>query len=128
MKLNAFSSPERPTLAKFDGIGDAYGGVIVKEPGFREDPLHPDTQMLVVVILADNGVHYQLNGRTQMPDAVQAAVVEAGTDSLDVGGHLTVEFVELKGKAKIYRAQYKPPHSSGTAEVPEENFCSEVPF
>jgi hypothetical protein len=111
MKLNQFSSAERPTLAKFPNFGDSYSGTIAKEPEWRNDPLNDGQQMLVVVIEHDNGVFYQINGRTQMPDAIRDAVIDADSEELEPGGRLTVTYAKDQGNAKIYTAHYEPPQS-----------------
>jgi hypothetical protein len=44
-----------------------------------------------------------------MPDAIYDAVVAAGVDEIEVGGHLEIEWVETRGSTKIYVATYHPP-------------------
>ncbi len=114
MKLNQFSSPDRPTIAKFSDFGDSNGGIIAKEPEFQDDPLNDGQQMLVVVVAHDNGVFYQLNARTQMPDAMRDAVIAAGCEELEPGGRLTVTYSKNQGNAKIYTAEYEPPQSEAS--------------
>jgi hypothetical protein len=109
MKLNAFSSVDRPTIAKFTDLGDSYTGTIATEPEWRDDPFKEHQQMLVIVIECGNGVFYQINGRTQMPDAIRDAMVDANCEELEPGGQLTVTYTRDAGNAKIYAAVYVPP-------------------
>ncbi len=63
--------------------------------------------MLKIVGQDDRNVYWQLNARSQMPDAIFDAIIDAG--EIVVGGRLTVTFAELRGKTKIYEAAYQPP-------------------
>ncbi len=115
MKLNQFSSIDRPTNAKFPDFGDSYSGTIAKEPEWKDDPLNDGEQVLVVVLAHENGVFYQINARTQMPDAIRDAVIAADCEELAPGGHLTVTYVKNQGNAKIYEAVYEPPQEQVAA-------------
>lgn len=112
MKLSDLSTIERPAIARFNDTDDSYSGVIVKEPEWQDDQANNGKQMLVIAIKDDKGIFWQINARTQMPDAIRDAVIAADAEALEVGGHLTVTFVEYSGQAKIYRAVYEPPQES----------------
>ena len=109
MKLEDLSNPDRPITATFTEIGDSCSGCIASEPAWEADQFDTSKRVLVVVLRADTGVHYRLYGRTQMPDAIAEAVVDAGAEALGVGGKLTVEFITNKGNMKVFKASYEPP-------------------
>lgn len=111
MKLEDLSNPDRPITATFTEIGDSCSGWIASEPAWEADQFDTTKRVLVVVLRADTGVHYRLYGRTQMPDAIAEAVVEAKAEELEVGGKLTVKFVANKGNMKVFSASYQPPES-----------------
>ena len=115
MKLNEFSSADRPVIAKFEELGDYFAGIIIKEPEWQDDPANAGKEMLVVVIQTDKGLYVQINGRTQMPRALMDAVADADVDEMVAGGHLTVTFIEWSGQAKIYKAVYEPPQEQAAA-------------
>ena len=109
MDLAQFSNLERPRYARFDDLGTRYAGVIVEEPEWVVDPLDPDHQMLKIVIQDDRGVYWQVNGRSNLLiDGILDALIAADARGLEIGGHLEIEFVAVRGKAKIYTSVYEP--------------------
>jgi hypothetical protein len=109
MKLSEIAKG-RPIICRFDDIDDGHAGDITKEPVWQENPYDTATEMLVVM-LEDKGLVYELRVRSQMVDAVRDAVAAAGAESLEVGGHLSVTFTGYRGKLKLYAATYEPPES-----------------
>lgn len=102
-------SLERPRFCKFDALGDRYSGTIVVDPQWVSDPLDASREVWKIVFQDDRGVYWQLNARTQMPNAIEDAVITAGTDEIEIGGELAVEWVDTRGNTKVYRATYTPP-------------------
>jgi hypothetical protein len=109
MKIDQFSNAGRPRIARYNELGDRYALTISEEPEWIEDPLNAGRQMLKIVGQDDHGIYRQFNGRSQMPDAIFDALVEAGVEEIVIGGRLTVEWVESRGNTKIYKATYEPP-------------------
>jgi hypothetical protein len=108
MELAQFSNLERPRFAKFDDLGTLYAGVIVEEPEWVVDPLDPDRQMLKVVIQDDRGVYWQINCRTNLQvDSIFDALIAANADGLEVGARLEIEFIDWRGRSKVYRCVYE---------------------
>jgi hypothetical protein len=107
MKLSEIAKG-RPIICRFDDLDDSHGGVITKEPAWQENPYDSATEMLVVM-LEDKGLIYELRVRSQMVDAVRDAVAAAGAESLEIGGYLSVTFTGYRGKLKLYAAVYEPP-------------------
>ena len=116
MKISEIGNAARPKFASFNEIGDSYTLVLTEDPELVTDPLNEDRQMLKIVGTDDNGFNWQVNGRTQLPEAVAEAVYAAGANEITVGGRLTVEFVGLEGRMKVYSCQYKPPSDSKAAK------------
>lgn len=112
MKISEIGNAARPKFASFNEIGDSYTIVLAEDPQLVVDPLNEDRQMLKLVGVDDDGFNWQINGRTQLPEAVAEAVYTAGASEIVVGGRLTVEFVGLEGRMKVYACQYKPPSDS----------------
>ena len=117
MKRSEFSSLDRPRFATFSDIDDYYEGVIVTEPEWTEDPLDSRRRMLQIVIQDDAGVFWQLNARTQMPTAVDDALVAADVDEIVPGGRLGVRLVEMRGNTKVYKATYEAPADSDSGPM-----------
>jgi hypothetical protein len=111
LKIDKFANTAMPTFATFEDIGDSYTLTLTEEPEFVTDPLKEDREMLKIVGDDDSGNSWQINGRTQLPEAVGRAVKDAGVDEIVVGGRLTVTFVDTRGRMKMYRATYEPPSS-----------------
>lgn len=111
--MKIVSSLDRPRFCKFDQLGDKYSGTIVLDPQWVADPLDPSREVWKIVFHDDRGVYLQLNARTQMPNAIEDAVFAAGTDEIEVGGELEIEWVETRGNTKVYRATYTPPPEGG---------------
>ena len=109
MKLNQFSNLAQPRIAVFKELHDKYNGVIVDGPQWITDPLDSAKELLRTVIQDDRGLYWAFMARTQMPDAIYDAVVAAGVDEIEVGGHLEIEWVETRGNTKVYAATYTPP-------------------
>ena len=108
MKIDKFASA-RTTFTTFENIGDSYTLTLTEEPALVVDPLNEDRQMVTFIGVDDSGKPWQINGRTQLPEAVAEAVNAAGVDEIVAGGRLTVTFVDTRGRMKVYDAQYKPP-------------------
>jgi hypothetical protein len=113
MKLEQFSNADRPRIATFGEPGDRYTLTIIEEPEWVTDSLNADRQMLKVVGQDDHGVYWQLNARTQMPDAIFDAAVDANVEEIVAGGRLTIEWAESRGNTKVYRCVYEPPADDG---------------
>jgi hypothetical protein len=112
MKIDQFSNASRPRIARYNELSDRYTLTIVEEPEWIDDPLNSDRQMLKIVGQDGHGVYRQFNARSQMPDAIFDALVDAGVEEIVIGGRLTVEWVESRGNTKIYKASYEPPADS----------------
>jgi hypothetical protein len=102
------SSSNHPRIARFAEIGDYYDLVIVEDPKWIDDPSNPGNEILEVIGQDDRDIYWRILARTQMPDAIFDAVAEAGADEILRGSRLRVEFIELRGNTKIYKATYKP--------------------
>ena len=76
MKLSDLAKG-RPIICRFDDIDDHHGGMIAKEPQWQENPYDTTTEMLVVM-LSNEDLTYELRVRSQMIDAVLDAVIAAG--------------------------------------------------
>lgn len=98
----------RSVICRFDDLDDNHAGFITKEPKWQEDP-YDSAKEVLIVMLADKGLTYELRVRSQMVDAVLDAVTAAGAESLEVGGYLSVTFYGYKGQLKLYKATYEPP-------------------
>ncbi len=116
MKISELGNAARPKFATFNEIGDSYTLTLTGDPELVIDPLNEDRQMLKIVGVDDYGLNWQINGRTQLPEAVVEAVGDAGANEIVTGGRLTVEFVGLEGRMKVYSCQYKPPAESKAAQ------------
>ena len=112
MKIDKLANAARATFATFENIGDSYILTLTEEPEVVADPLNDGSEMLKIVGDDDSGNSWQINGRTQLPEAVAKAVRDAGVDEIVVGGRLTVEFIDTRGRMKVYGAEYKPPAES----------------
>jgi hypothetical protein len=109
MKLNEFSSADRPKIATFAELGDGYELTLAHEPEWVADSFNPDRKMLKIIGQDDHGVFWQINGRTQMPDAIVDAALAAGVEEIVPGGRLTVTWAESREKRKVYACAYAPP-------------------
>lgn len=107
MKLSDIAKG-RPVICRFDDLDDHHAGTIAKEPKWQEDP-YDSTKEILVVMLADKGLTYELRVRSQMIDAVRDAVATTGEESMEVGGHLDVTFTGYRDKLKLYKVVYEPP-------------------
>jgi hypothetical protein len=112
VKIDQFSNASRPRIARFNEIGDAYDLTLTKDPQWVDDPANSGEQLLRIVGQDDRNIYWQVRARSQMPDAIFDAMLDADVDEIVVGGRLRVEFVEYHGQAKIYGATYKPPADS----------------
>ena len=117
MKIDQFSNASRPRTARFNEIGDRYSLIIVSDPEWVDDPYKSDEDktdepMLKVVGQDDRNIYWQLRARNQMVDAIFDAILTAGVEEIVIGGRLTVEWVEWRGKAKVYKVTYEPPADS----------------
>jgi hypothetical protein len=117
MKIDQFSNDSRPRTARFNEPGDRHSLTIDREPEWVDDPYKSDEQksdepMLKVVGQDDRNIYWQLRARSGMADAIFDAILDAGVEEIVIGGRLTVEFVEWRGKAKAYKAWYEPPADS----------------
>lgn len=115
MKLESFSNANRPRIATFGELGDRYTLTIVEDPEWVTDPLNSDRQVLRVVGQDDHGIYWQINARTQMPDAIFDAAIAADVEEIVTGGRLTVEWAESRGNTKVYTATYKPPSEAAVS-------------
>jgi hypothetical protein len=118
MKLSDIAKG-RPVICRFDGLDDSHSGIITKEPKWQEDP-YDSAKEVLVVMLADKGLTYELRVRSQMIDAVRDAVAAAWEESLEVGGFLSVTFTGFKGQLKLYAATYEPPDTGCACADPLE--------
>jgi hypothetical protein len=109
MRLDTFSNADRPRYVTFPELGATHTITIVEDPSWITDRLNADRELLKVIGQDTHGVYWQLNARSQMPDAIHDAIVAAGVDEILVGGELTVKWVDTRGQTKIYEATYQPP-------------------
>jgi hypothetical protein len=117
VKIDQFSNASRPRIARFNELGDNYSLVITHELEWIDDPFKSDDDksdepMLKVVGQDHRNIYWQLRARTQMLDAIFDAILAAGVEEIVIGGRLTVEWVEWRGKAKVYKVTYEPPAGS----------------
>jgi hypothetical protein len=119
VKIEQFSNASKPRIARFAELGDNYTLAITHEPEWIDDPFRsdedkdkPDEPMLKVVGQDHRNIYWQLRAKTQMLDAIFDAILAAGVEEIVVGGRLTVEWVEWRGKAKVYKVTYEPPADS----------------
>ena len=107
MKLSDIAKG-RPIICRFDDPDDSHSGIVTKEPKWQEDP-YDSAKEVLVVMLENKGLTYELRVRSQMVDAVRDAVAAAGEESLEVGGFLSVVHYGLRGNLKLYKATYEAP-------------------
>ena len=120
MKLQEFHQPKADAF-KFDTIGDEIDGLISQPPAVVADKFNEGRTILALTVDTANGA-MSLYARTGLLDAIVEAVKAAGVDEIDQGGALRVEYIDdrlLRNgyTMKIYRAEYVPPPSMGTAEL-----------
>lgn len=128
--------------ARFENVGDTFGGRIVEEPEqsqqtdyksgellwWDKEKTQPRMQLIVTVqtdlrdpeISEDDGKRRIFVKGKSMTNAVRGAVKAAGSKGLDIGGELHVTYIGL-GEAKprmeppkLYRAQYAKPNASAS--------------
>jgi hypothetical protein len=142
--VNDYLFAGRAKAAKFPKTGSVVSGTIVGEPRLEQQteyktgrPLtwrngEPKWQLVAEIQVDqppegfnDDGLR-SLYLKGQLRDAVAKAVRKAAATELQVGGHLTVEYVadgepadEGLNAPKLFRAEYRPP-STGKA-TPEES-------
>lgn len=130
----AFLAGGGPKGVKFASYGDTGSGPIIVEPTVEQqrdydtgkpltwDDGNPRLQLVVTIktqlrdpsIPDDDGTR-RLFVRSGMRAAVQKAIKDAGVDSLDVGGELTVTYTHDDGRTKQYKAVYVPPKPGAAA-------------
>lgn len=113
--VSAFFDPNRGDAAKFEVFGDSVTGTVV-DAEMVDDQNNVGKQVLVIKVSETiTGAVKSLYVRPPgMKDALGQAVVDAGANAIEVGGHLTVTYTADKplrsGKAmKLYSSEYKPP-------------------
>jgi hypothetical protein len=123
IKLNSFYSPDRGQIAKFDNLGDVITGVIV-DVEMVDDKFNIGRSVLKLKLSSD-GVIKDLYCRSAgQQEALGIAVSAAGTDTVDVGGELSMTYTGDKAisggrSMKVYSATYATPAPIGTAELGE---------
>jgi hypothetical protein len=112
---------------KFANVKDHVIGTIITEPKtvMRESLNKPGTQEEQLPINldtdgTDEGRRTLWVRKGFLAGAVKEAVIASGAPGLQVGGKLTVQHTELRdtGKvqpAKVFKAKYEPPVSSGAS-------------
>ncbi|MCB9408085.1 hypothetical protein [Mycolicibacterium sp.] len=111
MGINFKALAGTPT-AKFEVYGDSVEGT-VEAAEMVDDTNNPGRQVPVVTLAGDDGGKHKLWVRSQMVDAVNAALDKAGESDLEVGARLKVEYVEDRtlrsGRTmKVYAAEVTP--------------------
>jgi hypothetical protein len=106
-------------ICRFDDPGDHHGGTITEEPTWKPNPYDETKPPMLVIMLADGDLTYELRARSRMVPAIHKAVLAAGATTLRAGGHLDVTFVEFQGQYKIYTATYEQPDHCACADPRE---------
>lgn len=111
--VSAFFDPNRGDAAKFEVFGDSVSGTIV-DAELIDDQNNIGKQVLVIKISDADAIKSLYARPPGMKDAIGQAVLDAGVNAVEPGGHLTVTYTGDKplrsGKAmKLYSAEYKPP-------------------
>ena len=98
---------------KFDVFGDSVAGT-VESAEMVDDSNNPGRQVPVVTVVDEDGVtKRKLWVRSQMVDAINAALDKAGESDLEVGAWLKVTYMSDKAlnsgrTMKIYAAEVTP--------------------
>jgi hypothetical protein len=126
MRVSEFSTGG--SSVKFQNIGDKVDGTIVDEPELAPDKYSSDGtgKVLILTILEGvDGEPRKLFARKQLLTSIGNAVVEAGTDEIENGGRLSVQYVDDKPAggftAKVYAVKYQPPTALGRGAVLKED-------
>lgn len=110
MRINDIPKGDRPPYAQFDEVGICYSGPILSEPELRQDPHDLEKTVLVVPIRAADGFPCDIWMRSpQMRSEFIASVAAVGEEEVVPGGHLSVTFVRLENRTKIYSVVYTAP-------------------
>ncbi len=112
---------------KFESIGDAFKGTVVKSDIVPRKSLNPPHELEdnLAIVLDPTGAGNEDEYRTlwvrrsKLSSAIRDAYTAAGASRLEAGGVLAVKFesteapkVQGHSPAKVFRAQYKPPVAS----------------
>lgn len=93
-------------VATFDCPGDEVCGFLAAAD-FEPDQWDPNHDVLVLV-LQSRGVYLKVYARDGMRLAIIEAVAAAGDDELAESAYLTITFVRMQGRRKVYHVSYEP--------------------
>lgn len=126
VSINAFYDPDRGEAVRFENIGDGISGVIL-DVALIDDQHNAGKQLLTVKISQDGDVRDLYVRSAGQKEAIGQAVMDAGTEAIDVGGRLSISYVGDKllkngRQMKLYSATYEVPPPIGTASFGDEAF------
>ena len=98
--------------AKFEAFGAVAEGN-VESAEMVDDANNPGKQVPVITLVDEDGTKRKLWVRSQMVDAINAALDKAGESDLEVGAWLKVTYIEDRvlrsgNKMKVYAAEVTP--------------------